>query len=87
MYSEMTIWEKSIVFIGFIAFLTTLMFGHQNVIVAIYGCLPFWFGMPLCYIIGKKLHADDVAFILKLILSFNFINSFIGYSLILEYDL
>lgn len=75
MYSEMTIWEKSIVFIGFIAFLTTLMFGHQNVIVAIYGCLPFWFGMPLCYIIGKKLHADDVAFILKLILYAGILNS------------
>lgn len=75
MYMEMTRWEKSIVLIGILAFLTTLMFGHHNITVAIYGCLPLWFGMPLCFIIGRKLQSADIVFILKLVVYAGLINS------------
>ena len=43
----MSLWEKSFALIGLIAFITTLLFGHQNIMVALYGCIPFWFGLPI----------------------------------------
>lgn len=59
-FPKMSNWEKSFFTIGIFVFITTLIFGHHNLIVAAYGCLPYWFGLPVCYIMGKVLNYDDL---------------------------
>ena len=71
----MSLWEKSFALIGLIAFITTLLFGHQNIMVALYGCIPFWFGLPLCFIIGKKLQSTDLFIIFRIIIYTGILNS------------
>lgn len=68
-------WERASLAIGFIAFLTTLAYGHGNIYVALYGCLPFFSGIPLCLIISKVLDAEDVIKIGRLFVLVLFINS------------
>lgn len=68
LYTKMSSWEKSFFFVGTMTFITTLLFGHQNLMVALYGCLPFWFGLPLCYIISKKIRIDDLYLYIKIVI-------------------
>lgn len=83
-FSRMTWWEKSFFVIGILVFMTSLLFGHHNIIVAIYGCLPFWFGLPVCYIIGKILKYDDLLKIGWIIIFSSIINSLL---LIVQFNL
>ena len=83
-FSRMTWWERSFFVIGILVFITTLLFGHQNIIVAIYGCLPFWFGLPVCFIIGKILKYDDLIKIGWIFIITSIINSLI---LIIQFNL
>lgn len=73
--SRMRLWEKSFICVGFIAFLTTMAFGHQNLTVAVYGCLPLWFGLPVCNIIGKKTQIVDLLVYIRIIIFSSIINS------------
>ena len=84
MLKLMTSWEKSFIVIGFIAFFSTLLFGHQNLEVAIYGCLPYWFGIPLCFIIGKRLQSTDLLLIVKFIVYTGLANSIL---MIIQFNL
>lgn len=77
-------WERASLAIGFIAFLTTLAFGHGNIYVALYGCLPFFFGIPLCLIISKILYKDDLIRIGKVFVFVLFVNSIL---IIAQYNL
>ena len=83
-FSRMTWWERSFFVIGIMVFMTSLLFGHQNIIVAIYGCLPFWFGLPVCFIIGKILKYDDLIKIGWIFIITSIINSLI---LIIQFNL
>ena len=75
LYPRMSNWEKSFFVVGFLAFITTLIWGHQNFVVALYGCLPFLFGLPLCYIIGRKIQIEDLFLYVKLVIYTSVINS------------
>lgn len=55
-----TVWEKSFAFIGCILFFTSLMLGHGNLYVTIWGCLPYWIGLTCCYTLGKILSINDI---------------------------
>lgn len=77
-------WERASLVIGFIAFLTTLAYGHGNVYVALYGCLPFFFGIPLCLIISRVFDANDLTKIGKVFIFTLFINSIL---IIIQYNL
>lgn len=79
-----TKWEIGSLLIGFITFLTTLAFGHGNIYVALYGCLPFFFGIPLCLIISKILYKDDLIRIGKVFVFVLFVNSIL---IIAQYNL
>ena len=83
-FSRMTRWELSFFVIGIFVFITSLLFGHQSFIVAIYGCLPYWFGLPLCFIIGKVLNYDDLLKIGWIIVITSIINSLL---LIVQFNL
>lgn len=69
------IWEKASIIIGIIVFCTTLTLGHGNLIVALWGCTSFWFGIPVCYIISKALREDDILQIGKLTVYTSIVNS------------
>ena len=73
--NKMTGWEKSFAFIGFIVFLLTLLFGHGNIFVDIWGCLPYWFGLTVCFIIGKLLSVNDLYRLGKIIVYTSILNS------------
>ena len=79
-----TAWEKSSILIGIIAFFSTMLFGHGNLAVAIYGCLPMIFGIPLCLIISKVFEEQDVIKIGKLFVVVAFVNCVF---LIIQYNL
>lgn len=83
-WTQMRNWEKSFFFIGVCVFFTTLLFGHHNLIVAIYGCLPYWFGLPVCFIIGQVLNYYDLIRIGKLLVYTSIVNSLL---LILQFNL
>lgn len=51
--------EKTMVLIGLCVFITSLIYGHENVAVALYGCLPHWFGVTLCSILGCIITKGD----------------------------
>lgn len=72
---KMTIWEKSFAFVGFLVFLLTLIFGHGNLLVDLWGCLPYWFGLTVCFILGKRISSEDVLRVGKLIVYTSIINS------------
>lgn len=72
---RMTRWEISFFFVGIIVFATTMIFGHGNLIVALYGCLPYWFGLPVCFFIGKILTEKDLNFFSKVIIYTSIANS------------
>ncbi len=74
-FPRMSLWEKSFMIVGALSFMTTMTFGHQNLTVAIYGCLPFWFGLPLCYIIGNKVQVSDLLVYVKLVVYSGILNS------------
>lgn len=74
-YSKFNLWEKSFFIIGIIVFITSLILGHGNIYVAIWGCLPFWFGLTLCHIISKILSYNDLHFIGKILIGFVPINT------------
>lgn len=80
----MSNWEKYFALAGLFVFITTLLFGHQNLLVAIYGCLPYWFGLPVCFIIGKVLAYDDLIRIGKLFVYTSIVNSLL---LLLQFNL
>lgn len=71
----MTVWEKSFAIIGLMVFLLTLLLGHGNVFVDIWGCLPYWVGLTICFIIGKMLTTSDMDRIGKVIVYTSIINS------------
>ena len=77
-------WERASLVIGFIAFLTTLAFGHGNIYVALYGCLPFFFGIPLCLIISKAFRPEGTIRIGKLFVLVLLVNSVL---IIVQYNL
>lgn len=74
-YSKFGAWEKSFMIVGGIVFVTSLLFGHQNLLVAIWGCLPYFFGLTLCCIIANVLSFDDICTIGKIIVYFVPINA------------
>lgn len=59
-YVKFTAWEVSFALVGTLLFIITLIFGHQNVLVDLWGCYPYWFALTGSYILGKILSADDV---------------------------
>lgn len=83
-FSRLTIWEKSFAIIGALVFGTTFIFGHQNLFVALYGCLSYWFGLPVCFIIGKILGYDDLKKIGKIFVQTSIFNSIL---IILQFNL
>lgn len=52
--------------IGFITFMTALLFGHGNLYVAIYGIRPFILHFPLAFVIGIVFDRTDVLKVGKL---------------------
>lgn len=83
-WNKMKTLEQSFFFIGVCVFITTMLFGHQNFIVAIYGCLPYWFGLPVCFIIGKSFNYHDLIKIGKILVYTSILNSVL---LILQFNL
>lgn len=81
--SKSTIWEKSFALLGVVVFCTSMMFGHQNILVAFYGCLPYWFGLTICFIIGKALTYDDLLLIGRIMMYATIANSIL---LILQFN-
>ncbi len=58
--SKATWWEKSFAIVGVIVFLLTLLVGHQNLLVDIWGCIPYWFGLTVCFVLGRILTKPDL---------------------------
>lgn len=72
-----TSWEKSFALVGTVVFFTTLLFGHGNIFVALYGCLPFWFGLTVSLVIGYVLSTKNVLDIGKCVVYLSIVNSVI----------
>lgn len=51
--------------IGIITFITTLLFGHHDIIVASYGFRIWFFHLPYIFIISNKLNRNDLYMICK----------------------
>lgn len=81
---KFSIWEYSFAAIGVVVYFTSIIAGHGNHIVALYGCLPYWFGLPVCYIIGKTLLSKDIILINKIIIITSILNSIL---IIIQYIL
>lgn len=77
-------WEKSFAIVGLCVFITSLLTGHGNLTVAMYGCLPYWFGLTTSYIIGKTLNKKDLLATSKLIIYTSIFNSLL---IIVQYQL
>lgn len=58
----------SIMSLGFITFILTLLFGHQNIIVAIYGAKIWIINIPVAFSIAHILNKNDLQKISKYIL-------------------
>jgi len=71
------IWATFSMVLGFISFVTTLLFGHHNIVIAIWGCQNWWFGIPLCILISKVVTRSDLMKMLKYILFFSILNGII----------
>lgn len=70
-----SVWEWAFALVGVIVFCTTLVFGHQNLLVDLWGCYPYWFALPVCYILGKLLTEEDMISIGRLLVYTAIINS------------
>lgn len=81
--SKLTFWEKSFAILGVIVFCTSMMFGHQNILVAFYGCIPYWFGLTVCFIIGKAMTYNDLLIIGRIMMYATIVNSIL---LILQFN-
>lgn len=68
-------WEISSILLGFISFVLSLLAGHGNLAVAIFGCYPFLIGIPVCFIIGEKLNKADIIKIGKWFVFIAIVNS------------
>lgn len=77
-------WEKSFAIVGLCVLITSLIAGHGNLAVTLYGCLPYWFGLTISYIIGKTLCKKDLLTIGKLLIYTSIFNSLL---IILQYIL
>lgn len=74
-WNKFTSWEISSILLGYISFILTLLFGHGNLGVAIYGCFPLLVGIPVCFIIGKALDNNDIMVIGRWFVYIAIINS------------
>lgn len=63
-------WATFSIILGFIGFCTTLLFGHQNLSVAVFGCLQWWFGIPLAFYIKSVLQKGDIIKMMRFIFYF-----------------
>ena len=70
-------WATFSVVLGCISFVTTLLFGHHDLLIAFWGCQNWWFGIPLCIFIAKVVSKDDLNFMLRFIVFFSIANGFI----------
>lgn len=70
-------WANLSVALGFFTFVTTMLFGHQNLLVALWGCKILWFGIPMCYVLKSVLTESDIAFILKTVLYITIVNAIV----------
>lgn len=70
-------WATFSVVLGYISFVTTLLFGHHNLLIAFWGCQNWWFGIPLCIFISKVVTKRDLLFILRVVVLFSIINGII----------
>ena len=73
--TRLTGWEKAAVWGGIVTFLLTLLVGHGNLVVALWGCYPWLIGFPLCYIIAKGLRYNDIDRMGKIIVYTSIVNS------------
>lgn len=53
-------YAKAMMIVGTLSFILTLLFGHQNILVALYGWRIYFFHFPMIFIIGKILTRDDI---------------------------
>jgi len=83
-WNTFTFWEKGFLIVGFIAFLTTLLWGHQNLLIATYGCLPFFFGVTVSFIIYRALEYEDLMKIGKILVYISIVNSIL---IIIQFNL
>lgn len=67
-------WDMAFAVVGFIVFCTTMLFGHGNFYVAIWGCFPYWIGLFFCTVLSKILSIDDIHRIAKLIVNTSIAN-------------
>jgi len=72
-----SVWEKAFFYCGIVVFATTMIFGHQNIWVGVYGCLPYWFGLTTCCILGQSITKHDLVNVCKLIVITSIINSIV----------
>lgn len=70
-------WAFFSIILGWISFITTLLFGHQNLYIAIWGCMNWWFGIPLCIFIGNIIDRKTNLKMLWCILYFSIINGIV----------
>lgn len=75
-YKYLTFWDKGLVFLGGISFLTALTFGHGNLTVAVWGCLPLWL-IPVCVIISRSFNHEDILRCGKVLMYTAIVNFFI----------
>lgn len=68
-------WAHMSVVLGSITFVVTILLGHQNLLVALWGCKILWFGIPMCYVLGEALTDRDVSIILKGTLVLTIVNA------------
>ncbi len=68
-------WADLSVILGCMTFITTMYFGHQNILVAIWGCKILWFGIPLCYVIRNVFKPQDIAKVMTGTLVLTIINA------------
>ena len=70
-------WATFSVVLGCISFVTTLLFGHHDLLIAFWGCQNWWFGIPLCIFIAKVVTKRDLFFILRVVIFFSIVNGII----------
>lgn len=68
-------WEKSFAIVGFCVFITSLIAGHGDLTVTLYGCLPYWFGLTTSHVIGYTLNKKDLLDISKFLIYISIFNS------------
>ena len=77
-------WEKLFTILGTICFMTTLIWGHGNLLVDIYGCIPYFFGITISYIIGNTIQEKDLKKFIQIIITLGIIQSIL---VIIQYQL